>query len=242
MDRTSGDNTPRGTFAVCYPPISDTPLTMVFSFYAKAAENGTSFMVNLLSLAKGRKTFKLTEDWERYSIPITVMPPKNRSGNGFREFFLLPDSNKKVWVSGLQLEMGDTPTEFKDDIVPQEITVKEDPANLIKNGHAEYGDTRFWKINRGGNFISPDAKSGACGFDYPAGTEIMASRDGNGLFPCILEAVPDSWTELKGQITPTTFKAWPGIKYASVTILPKLPNDKSIAIFMDDICFKRELN
>jgi hypothetical protein len=370
MDRTSGDNTPRGTFAVCYPPISDTPLTMVFSFYAKAGENGTSLIVNLLSLAKERKTFKLTEDWERYSIPITVMPPQNRSGNGFREFILLPGINKKVWVSGLQLEMGDTPTEFKDDSVPQEITVKEDPANLIKNGHAEYGDTRFWKINHVGVFISPDAKSGAfafrtdipairfesdmvpvdpentyvlsgqfkaeggqprlllgltpydvekrlikpcnvymvkdtetelqaactsgdkvllvkdasawkvgyrvafepakglpnfnitvwadsiyqtgdawsirlrdaCGFDYPAGTKIMASRDGNGLFPCFLEAVPDSWTELKGQITPTTFKAWPGIKYAGVTILPRLPNDKSIAIFMDDICFKRELN
>lgn len=47
-----------------------------------------------------------------------------------------------------------------------------------------------------------------CGFQYPAGTRIVAHRVGsNGVFPCVTE-VSDHWTELRGVITPAALKRW----------------------------------
>lgn len=119
MDRTAGTNTPLGTYAGCYPPVSEKPMEMTLSFYAKAAQNGDSLIVNCITLAKERKTLKLSDQWRRYFLPpLTVNPPRLRN-NGVRTLLFLPQVGAKVWISGLQLEYGSEPTEFRDDSIPE---------------------------------------------------------------------------------------------------------------------------
>jgi hypothetical protein len=358
MTKTEPEKT-RGMFGIFYPPGKTGKMT--FSFYAKG-ETGTE-SVEFLILSKVRKSFKLARDWTR--CHVTFDTPANEC-----EYLIIPGKGS-VWISGLQCGRGETPSEFRDDSVLREVKVTEDPDNLLKNGHAEYGDTRGWTAPPAlsDKFITKDARNGVfafkmtpgpalsllsgeplpvdqrasyelygafksqsgatrlnfglilhdsekrviraenvfpvrgtetelaapcaaddktikvkdaaswkagcrlafetdkglpnfnvsgvaidsvhrtggdwfvklrgpCGFAYPAGTKVAEHRDGaGGIFPCSAE-IPESWTELKGKIGPSDFKKWPGAKFVSVTIIPKL-NSPGAGLLADDISLKK---
>ncbi len=180
MDRSRELLLSRGLFGACYPLPSDTPAQMVFSFYAKAARDGASLVVNLQDLAKVRQEFKLTADWQRIVVPITVNPKKiGDKISNVRMFVIMPGSGAVVWVSGLQLEAGTAATEFQDASVLREARIEEDPANLVKNGHAEYGDMRYWQRPAKGNFLTRDAFSGKFAFQ----TDNSSIHFESNLFP-----------------------------------------------------------
>ncbi|MBT4818375.1 MAG: hypothetical protein HN742_09455 [Lentisphaerae bacterium] len=114
--RPIDQETARGVFAVAYPPPSDTPQTMTFSFYAKGqgAKDSVTFVGH--GLTKTQKAFPVSETWERYHLTFDVSPAENRDMGG-RVYILCPGIGSTVWINGLQLEEGDQPTEFRDDSV-----------------------------------------------------------------------------------------------------------------------------
>ncbi len=109
-----------GTHGILYPPVSDKPEQMTFSFYAKCDQDGGTISFNLNALfstpPKFQSGFKLTTEWRRYSVTGSVFPAG--AGNlGGRVVSFGPASGLTVWISGLQLEAGETATEFRDDSV-----------------------------------------------------------------------------------------------------------------------------
>jgi hypothetical protein len=101
------------TLGMWYPPASDKPAKMTFSFYAKCDKAGgkLSFSYSLFP-----KTFPLTTEWKRYTATGDI-PPGDGSNLGVRETVFGPAPGTTVWISGLQLEAGETATEFQDDSV-----------------------------------------------------------------------------------------------------------------------------
>ena len=96
----------RGVFGSFYRSASDKPVKMTFSFYAKGDKAGNGVWVRLF----GDKTLPpLTTEWKRYSITGDM------GGGG--EFLLCLEPGATVWISGLQMEDGETPTEFQDNSV-----------------------------------------------------------------------------------------------------------------------------
>ena len=105
----------RGTFGVFYPPSSTKPVKMTFSLYARGEKPGAALMLRAI---KGEKTFNLTEEWQRYHFTFDL-PPGETSNMGARDILMVPARNNiAVWVSGLQIEQGEIPTEFQDDSIP----------------------------------------------------------------------------------------------------------------------------
>ncbi len=107
-----------GTHGVFYPLVSDKPEQMTFSFYAKCDKDGGRISFNLNEMfssdPKIKSVFKLTQEWQRYSITGNVFPIGNRNLGG-RVVSFGPASGLTVWISGLQLEMGTEATEFQDE-------------------------------------------------------------------------------------------------------------------------------
>ena len=340
---------------------------MVFSFYAKGRDDRDRVAFVGFGLTKTQKTFQLSGHWERYHLCFDVTPTPHRDLGG-RVYVICPAVASTVWISGLQLERGDKPTAFRDDSVLRERTVDEDPTNLIRNGHAEYGDARFWSVSdKPGTFVSTEARTGRfafrtdsphihfnsdifsiaqsatyeltgafkarprscrliyglllydsekrqlrslninsvkdtetalaapcakgdrvlkvrdgsswsarhyvafepekgvpnfsvtgmtdaayqsgkvwliklrepCAFEFPAGTRVVAHRAGtNGVFPCVVE-VGERWTDVRGEITPAMLRRWPGATFARAAVMPKLPSDRSVEFFADDLRLTR---
>ena len=156
--------TSRGVFGVCYLPPSDKTQRMTFSFYAKGRDESDRITFVGFGLTKTQKSLQLTGDWERYHLCFDVAPAPNRDLGG-RVYIICPGVSSTVWISGLQLERGDEPTAFRDDSVLKARAADEDPDNLIRNGHAEYGDARFWNVaDRPGTFVSTEARTGGFAF------------------------------------------------------------------------------
>ena len=130
----------RGTFGVWYPPVSDKPVKMTFSFYAKCDKAGGSLTFLYLFAGAGQQTIPLTTEWKRYNITGDVAP----GGGGSRAMLFSGSRDSTVWISALQMEAGETATEFQDDSVIVKKKVIEDPGNLIKNGGAECGSAECW--------------------------------------------------------------------------------------------------
>ena len=162
--RAIDEETSRGVFGVCYPPLSNQPQRMTFSMYAKGRDENDKVVFIGFGLAKAQESFKLTSEWKQYHVSFDVLPAPNRDLGG-RLYIICPNIDSTAWISGLQLEVGDEPTAFRDDSVPKKKVVDEDPDNLVRNGHAEYGDARFWSVadNRG-TFVTTAAKTGDFAF------------------------------------------------------------------------------
>ncbi len=151
-----------GTWAICCPPVSNKKEKYVFSFYAKAKKAGETVSVNMWECDRTSKAFRLATNWKRYSMQLTV-PPGPSYNNGIRTITIAPGRNATVWINGLQLEKGDTPTEFTDDSKLEKLVIPEDKGNLVKNGHAEYGEPAPWERLKTKN-MSYDAHSGKFSF------------------------------------------------------------------------------
>jgi hypothetical protein len=110
----------RGTFGAYYPPMSDKPQRLTFSFYART----TGANATLLARAMGstdpaaRQIIKLQptaeNEWRRYHMTFNLTPGRN-ANMGARQLLLIPSEGAPVWISGLQMEAGAEPTEFQDD-------------------------------------------------------------------------------------------------------------------------------
>ncbi|MGI6088300.1 MAG: hypothetical protein ACOYCD_10245 [Kiritimatiellia bacterium] len=132
----------RGAFGVFYPPSSSEPVKMTFSLYARGEKPGAALMLRAI---KGEKTFNLTEEWQRYHLTFDL-PPGETPNLGARDILMVPARNNiAVWVSGLQIERGEIPTEFQDDSVPVKKKVASDPDNLLKNPNAESASVEHWE-------------------------------------------------------------------------------------------------
>ncbi len=113
-----------GICGICYPPDApnDQPRKMVFSFYGKGAKHGDTAIVQLPFAGKGRYTrFPLTVEWQRYQAAGELKPysPDWTDFNGRPIYWIFmrpaPPSGSRIWVSGLQMEAGETATGFQDD-------------------------------------------------------------------------------------------------------------------------------
>ena len=102
--------------AKAYPPASDTPQTMTFSFFAKglSATDRITFVGH--GLTGAQKTLNLTDSWQRYHLTFDVPPAPARDMGG-RVYIICPAAGSTAWLSGVQLETGPEPTEFRDDSV-----------------------------------------------------------------------------------------------------------------------------
>lgn len=144
----------RGTFASFYPPVSVKPLKMTFSFYARSENPKATLWIRIGN--NKPETVPLNTEWTRHHITFDL-PPEVPTCWGARSILLIPSKDAPVWINGLQMEEGEQPTEFSDDSVSIKKKVTDEPGNLIKNGHAEYGDTSFWsgldKMSKGSTGI-----------------------------------------------------------------------------------------
>ncbi|MFA6567470.1 MAG: carbohydrate binding domain-containing protein, partial [Victivallales bacterium] len=99
--------------------VSPTPVTAgtyTFSLYAKGSESakqtiGVMIRSNLVwSENYASKTFALNKEWQRYSIMFKLTAPT------ILALYLMPqhgdNTSGDIWVDGMQLEKGDTATEF----------------------------------------------------------------------------------------------------------------------------------
>ncbi len=107
---------------LCWPPaVTDEPCKRVFSFYAKGAKDGDSVIVSYDYLIKGGSRsgnrFVLTTEWKRYQVAgdAPALREYTAAYGPMRQFKFAPGPNSIVWVNGLQLEEGETATEFQDD-------------------------------------------------------------------------------------------------------------------------------
>lgn len=130
----------RGLMSVFYPPKSNKPLRMTFSFYAKSDDPKASIYFHNIS---GKPTIdKLSPDWKRHHFTFEIQPSNDRTVGRF--FFFMPSEGSVIWVNGLQMEQGETPTEFRDDSVLVKKKVVLDPGNLISNPGAECVSAENW--------------------------------------------------------------------------------------------------
>jgi len=136
----------RGISGSLYPPISDKPVKMTFSFYARGQKEGDSIWARLFDgESEQSTTFPLSTEWRRYHLTNAMPPGTGLSGLGLHKFIVEPNEGATVWISGFQVEAGETPTEFQDDsVIEKKKKTDEDPGNLIRNAGAEYGTTEFW--------------------------------------------------------------------------------------------------
>ncbi len=108
----------RGTFGSVYPAASG---EMTFSFYALGGQAGDRIWVRLnvsgdwTAPVYQAATFTLaTNAWQRCQMTFNM--ETNAANKGARELLMCPASfDDTVWVSGLQLELGDSATAFQDD-------------------------------------------------------------------------------------------------------------------------------
>ena len=98
--------------------------TYTFSFYAKAKHKGATIGVMLMPNAfyehfiKGSTVVKtnipLTSEWKRIAVPFTVRYRTPAAFNGYCCLFRFQESNAgQYWIDAVQVEPGDTATEYK---------------------------------------------------------------------------------------------------------------------------------
>jgi hypothetical protein len=110
-------NLGRGMCGLWYPPESDKPMKMTFSFYAKCNKVGAKMSANVFD--KKWKPITLTSTaWTRYSI-TGVIPPGVHGNLDGRSFQISSPTGATLWITGLQMEAGEIPTEFQDDSIPK---------------------------------------------------------------------------------------------------------------------------
>lgn len=91
-------------------PQHDKDTEYVWSFWAKGAKDGESIWVRAGQGGEPR-TFKLTDQWARYELPL-VMPARTpRHGMLFEVRLSKPGT---IYLDGMQLEQGHQATEFED--------------------------------------------------------------------------------------------------------------------------------
>lgn len=88
-------------------PQNDVPTDYTFSFYAKADKPGLKLQFTIFPYAK--ETFTLSTEWKRYSLLMKV--PAHVKSENCR--FML-SNNGRIWLDALQLEKGDTMTDFQE--------------------------------------------------------------------------------------------------------------------------------
>ncbi len=103
---TSGEYKQR-LFSVCYlQPSFTVPTRCIFSIYMKSEKSDTE--VELCAFNTLKK-FKLTTEWKRYELPVTVPP---RAGK-YSTIQIRGDSKPVFWIDAAQFEVGETATEFE---------------------------------------------------------------------------------------------------------------------------------
>lgn len=102
----------RGFFECYIAPGVKKPQAMVFSAYMRADRDGVEVEFNPGALGEPRK-FKLTDAWARYSAPLAAAPTSGRL-DMYNTIRLYAPRDAALWVDAVQLEAGDTPTEFEE--------------------------------------------------------------------------------------------------------------------------------
>ncbi|MGI6088245.1 MAG: choice-of-anchor Q domain-containing protein [Kiritimatiellia bacterium] len=125
----------QGLDGMCYIPdaVDGQPPKMVFSCYAKGARDGDKLKVYLPFATPQIKIFTLSTEWERFQVAgeIVSRPYKGFKGGHLLRLSPEPPAGSRIWVTGLQMERGDTATEFQDDSVVESHTPKaRGPATL----------------------------------------------------------------------------------------------------------------
>ncbi len=141
-DLAAGGFKTRGMFFVAYPPPSDKPVKMTFSFFARS-EDAKSTLWFRIDGVQPVTIGNLTADWQRHHFSFEL-PPGSSANMGARQFLMTPSAGSVIWISGLQLEKGGAPTEFQDDSVLLKKKVVIDPDNIITNPGAESGSAEGW--------------------------------------------------------------------------------------------------
>lgn len=103
--------------AYCAPQ-SKKPKTYTFSVYLKGSAEGLNawirgFKMNEEKPHSENKGVKLTTDWQRYSI-TGVIPAAYDESSGFFELRLYSEGT--MWADGMQLELGDQPTAYDEEV------------------------------------------------------------------------------------------------------------------------------
>ncbi len=135
----------RGLTGCCYPPASDKPVPMVFSFYARADPPNATLWIQL---GKEQTVGPIGGDWSRYSHAFTLSAGA-RPNLGACSFLLIPSAKSAIWISGLQIEQGLEPTEFQDDAAapaaaPVPAPAAEVGGHRLSNPGAETGTATGW--------------------------------------------------------------------------------------------------
>ncbi|MGI6087965.1 MAG: sugar-binding protein [Kiritimatiellia bacterium] len=113
----------RGLFFVAYPPVAAAPVKMTFSFYARSEDPKAALWFRPDGVAPVT-IGSLTADWQRHHFTFD-MPPGSGANLGARIFLMSASHGAVIWISGLQLEAGEQPTEFQDD----SVLIKKSSAN-----------------------------------------------------------------------------------------------------------------
>ncbi len=101
----------RGMFLSFYPPPTDKPVPMTFSLYARSPAPKATLSITLA----GTTTLgPFSNEWRRYHVTFP-MNPGNGANLGARTIMMIPSAEAVIWINGLQLEAGNTPTDFQDD-------------------------------------------------------------------------------------------------------------------------------
>ncbi len=138
-----GGRKTRGMYASFYPPVSDKPMPITFSFHARSQSPKANLWIRFGEdqpfTVKG-----LTPDWQRHHITFDL-PPGSGANLGARSMLIIPSDDDVIWISGLQVEQGGQPTAFQDDsILRKKKVVTADPDNLLLNPGAESGAADGW--------------------------------------------------------------------------------------------------
>ncbi len=95
-------------------PQYEQPTRCVWSFWAKGARGGEVLAARHAPShpvwANGGH-WTLTTDWQRYDLPGIVIPARAQGNRA--DFAIMLSNQGTVWLDGVQLEAGDTPTEFE---------------------------------------------------------------------------------------------------------------------------------
>lgn len=110
-----------GMFFAAFPPtaVSETPY--VLSMYMRGKDGGEKATIRLINEGGNptpanppQKSFVLTQEWQRYFMPVPVKPPKI-SWQRNHTLLIYPHEGATVWVDAIQFEQGLEPGEFTEE-------------------------------------------------------------------------------------------------------------------------------
>ena len=91
------------------PALTPKATPFVLSTWLRANRDGVGAIL-YVSGAGSAKRFSLTKQWQRYSLPVTL--PAQTSYLVIRWYQNQNQENDVLWMDALQLEVGDTPTDY----------------------------------------------------------------------------------------------------------------------------------